>query len=123
MIVALAMFCSTAFADDFSLYYEATEGSQNNKIEAVANLQKITFEDGNIVITRKDGTTSKTAISLVKRLFFSTESVGIKEADIKEENAKKDKIYDLTGRTINVNLINELPKGIYIIDGKKVMVK
>ena len=113
---------TAVFADDFTLYYDAVEGADNNKVEDVANLQKITFDNGNIVITRKDNTTSTLAISKVKRLFFSTEqAVGI--TDMKAETATPGVIYDLTGRKIDVNLRGNLPKGVYIMDGQKVLIK
>lgn len=122
LTLALAMALgSSAFADDFSLYYDANEGTENNKIETVANLQKITFENGNMVITRKDGTTAQTSLTSVKRLFFSTEeAVGIEPA--KEVKAKAGKVYDLAGRRLAIEP-EKLTKGIYIIDGKKVAIE
>lgn len=117
----IASFCLTAMADDFSLYYDANEGQTNNRMESVANMQKITFENGNIVITRKDGTTASTPIASVKRIFFSTdEAVGI-EAPAKVI-AENEDVYDLTGRKIKNVSINNLPKGIYIVDGKKIQI-
>lgn len=111
----------SAFADDFNLYYDSAEG-KNNKIETVANLQKLTFENGNLVITFKDGTSTSLPTEGMTRLFFNTEAaVGID--NVKEETAsKKGEVYDLTGRKLNID-INELPKGIYIIDGQKVLIK
>lgn len=122
LTLALAMALGTsAFADDFSLYYDANEGANNNKVEAVANLQKITFENGNMVITRKDGTTAQTSLTSIKRLFFSTEeAVGIDAA--KEVKAKAGKVYDLAGRRLAIDP-DKLNKGIYIIDGKKVAIE
>ena len=32
-------------------------------------------------------------------------------------------IYDLTGRKLNVDSLNELSEGIYIVNGRKVMIK
>ena len=111
----------SAFADDFNLYYDSAEG-KNNKIETVANLQKLTFENGNLVITFKDGTSTSLPTEGMTRLFLNTDTaVGID--NVKEETAsKKGEVYDLTGRKLNID-INELPKGIYIIDGQKVLIK
>lgn len=112
-----------AFADDFNLYYDSAEGTQNNKIEAVANLKKIVFEDGKIVAILADGTKKETPLTDVKRLYFNTESA-VSIAGIKEESIGKQGIYDLTGRALNIDINKDkLPKGIYIVDGKKVMVK
>ena len=117
----ISLFCLPSMADDFSLYYDSTTGTENNKMEAVANMQKITFENGNIVITRKDGTKSTTAISAVKRLFFSTDEVVGIDAPVKASQ-KSESIYDLTGRKLKETDVNSLPKGMYIIDGKKIQI-
>lgn len=121
---ALTFMCAmAAFADDFNLYYDSAEGTQNNKIEAVANLKKIVFEDGKIVAILADGTKKETPLTDVKRLYFNTESA-VSIAGIKEESIGKQGIYDLTGRALNIDINKDkLPKGIYIVDGKKVMVK
>lgn len=111
----------SAFADDFNLYYDSAE-EKNNKIETISNMQKIVFENGNVVIMLKDGTSTSLPTEGMTRLFFSTETaVGIEE--VEETTAcKKGEVYDLTGRKLNID-VNELPKGIYIIDGKKVLIK
>ncbi|MCH5175726.1 MAG: hypothetical protein J1F40_07555 [Prevotellaceae bacterium] len=122
-LATVLMLGLSAFADDFNLYYDSTEG-QGNKIESVSNLQKLTFEEGKLVITLKDGTSKSLPTAGITRLFFNTETaVGIK--DVEETTAdKKGEVYDLTGRKLNIDLNSEkLPKGIYIIDGQKVLVK
>ncbi len=117
----ISLISSASFADDFSLYYDAAEGGASNKIESVANMQKITFADGKIVVTKKDGSTTSTPISSVKRLFFSTaEAVSI---DAPKQATDTKEIHDLTGRKISAKSISTLPKGIYIIDGKKVIIE
>ena len=113
----------SAFADDFNLYYDSEEG-KGNKIESVSNLQKLVFEDGKLVVILKDGTSTSLPTEGMTRLFFNTETaVGID--NVKEEAAnKKGEVYDLTGRRLNIDLNNgKLPKGIYIIDGQKVIIK
>lgn len=121
LITALTLGLS-AFADDFNLYYNSAEGTENKKIETVANLQKLTFENGNMIVTIKDGTSTTLPTASITRLFFSTETaVGIEEVKSTE---KKGEVYDLTGRKLNVDpKEGKLPKGIYIIDGQKVIIK
>lgn len=116
----------SAFADNFSLYYDYTTatGDATDKIEDVANLKKITFKDGQMVAFRKDGTTSSYSIASVQRLYFrSIEADAIEE--VKESaTPKKGEVYDLMGRKLNIDLSKQqLPKGLYIIDGKKTLVK
>lgn len=120
------MLSVAAFADNntLTLYYDANDGTTNNMLEAVEKLQKITFSDGNVVLTRKDGTATSTAISVIKRMFFTTpEVVGVKSVQADEITAEPGKVYDLTGRRINVEMTGKLQQGIYIIDGKKILVK
>ena len=120
MATALTLGLS-AFADDFNLYYDSAE-EENNKIEAVANMQKIVFEDGNLVVTLKDGTSKSIPTAGITRLFFSTETaVGIEDLNVATTDKKGD-VYDLTGRKLNIG-INELPKGIYLVNGQKVLIK
>lgn len=125
-LAAILAFAVSAFADDntLTLYYDNNNGTDNNVLEAVENLQKITFSKGNVVLTLKDGTTTSTAMSDIKRMFFSTPgAVGIEGVQSDGITAQPGQVYDLTGRRINISMTSELKQGIYIIDGKKVMVK
>ena len=122
-LITVLMLGLSAFADDFNLYYDSTEGKVN-KIESVANLHKLTFEEGKLVITLKDGTSTSLPTAGITRLYFNTEKA-VNIEDVEETTAdKKGEVYDLTGRKLNIDLNSEkLPKGIYIIDGQKVLIK
>lgn len=124
IFTAAFLLSTTAFADDFNLYYAATTSTTANKIEAVANLQKLTFENGTMVVIRKDGTTSTINLSSIRKLYFATEeAVGIDDVKANDDTtAPKGEVYDLTGRKINLDP-NNLPKGLYIIDGKKKLIR
>lgn len=70
------MLCAaTAHADDLSLYIEPNAGETTS--HEVATLQKMTFESGNVVLTAKDGTTTTTAISDIKRMYFDATTTAI----------------------------------------------
>ena len=124
-IIAAFILGLSAYAEDYTLYYDSTEGAKNNELVAVAQLQKLTFENGNLVLTMKNGTTKSASLASIKRLFFATsESVsidGVKE-DVIDSSKSGETVYDLTGRKLNVDVKN-LTKGIYIVDGKKILVK
>ena len=127
MILSAAVLLSaTAFADDFNLYYDSSAGNTGIKIESVANLQKITFEDGKMVTFTTDGKTQTLNTADIKRLFFSTEKT-VTAIEGVEEGAAGEKVYevfDLMGRKINIDPhTGELPKGVYIVNGKKILVK
>ncbi len=60
------MMCITAMADDYTLYIVANT-TTNYTLKQV---QKLTFENGNVVVNLKDGTKQTTAISAVSRIYF-----------------------------------------------------
>ena len=125
LVFSCSLLLSFAESDDFNLYYDATAGTEAKKIEAVANLQKLTFENGKMTVIKKDGTTSVVNVANIQRLFFATSEavVGIEEIEA-ETRCEKEGVYDLMGRRLDVDLNKQqLPKGLYIIDGKKVLVK
>lgn len=70
MCIAL-MVSMLVFADgDYSLYI-AAEQTSSHKISSV---QKLTFENGNVVVNFKDGTTESTALSTISRIYFGITS-------------------------------------------------
>ena len=87
---------------------------------------KITFEDGKMVTFTTDGKTQTLNTADIKRLFFSTEKT-VTAIEGVEEGAAGEKVYevfDLMGRKINIDpQTGELPKGVYIVNGKKILVK
>lgn len=105
--------------DDYTLYYSTSSNPASAiAINNVSNIQKIVFKDGKMVTTMKDGSTTEQTASDVQRLWFSTpETVGIKT--IKTE-AAQEAIYDLSGRRVKASSLEALPKGTYIVNGKKV---
>lgn len=125
VFVATLMLSTIVWAEDFNLYYTATSDGTNVKVESVKNLQKVVFENGNMVITFKDGSSKTVALSLVQRLRFFTDSgiVGVEEVK-NAEACMKHQVHDLTGRKLGDNInIKQLPKGTYIIDGQKTFIK
>lgn len=125
VFVATLILSAIAWAEDFNLYYTATSDGNNVKVESVKNLQKVVFENGNMVITFKDGSSKTVALSLVQRLRFFTDSGIVGVEDVKNAEAcMKHQVHDLTGRKLGDNInIKQLSKGTYIIDGQKTFIK
>lgn len=125
ILAAAFMLGTSVFADDFNLYYMGKTSAENTKIESVENLQKLTFRDGTMVVTRKDGTTSTVSVANIQRLFFSTDAtVAVEDVKAESTTDKRNEVYDLSGRRQNVDPTQKrLPKGAYIVNGKKVLVK
>ena len=81
---------------------------------------EITFDGDNVVLQYSDNTSDQSDMSLVT-LSFTYPTTGISQIeDIKK--ALQGKVYDLQGQCVGTSL-KGLPKGIYIINGKKVVIK
>ena len=69
------MMLASAFAlqaEDNHLYIQPNAGEKLSW--SVPSLQKMTFQDGSIVLTKKDGTIAYASIATVKRMYISTPS-------------------------------------------------
>lgn len=64
--------CMVAKAEDNHLYIQPNTGTTNEW--SIPSLQKMTFQDGNVVLTSRNGTTAYTPISSIKRMFITTPS-------------------------------------------------
>ena len=72
ILMILAAPCMRMHAEDNHLYIEPTSGETFSL--GIPALQKISFQNGNIVLTMKSGATSYSPISSVKRMLISTPS-------------------------------------------------
>ncbi len=89
----------------------------------VSKVSKITFEGDNVVITYNNGTATTTADMATVVLDFSS-ATGIDErvAITEKEGLEGKAVYNLNGQQVG-NSAARLAKGVYIINGKKVIVK
>jgi len=109
-IVALAL-AQTLCADNTQT---VTIGGEATGKEAT----QLAFGGDNVTLTYADGTTQTEDISLVSiTLGYSTAVEAIKTAD-GDHAATTRRIYTLDGQFVGSSLAG-LPKGIYIVDGKK----
>ena len=123
-MAVLALGALTAEAEDFNLYYVASDGTLATQKWEVNKLQKITFEEGKMHVIAKDGSTTDVPTAGIQKLVFNTEKeiTGIEEVQDENQNQAKEEVYDLMGRKLDI-AIDQLPKGIYIIAGKKTLIK
>jgi hypothetical protein len=86
-------------------------------------VSKITFEGDNVVITYNNGTATTTADMATVVLDFSS-ATGIEERVVllEKEGLEGKAVYNLNGQQVG-NSAARLAKGVYIINGKKVIVK
>lgn len=83
-------------------------------------VSEITFDGDNVVLQYADNTSDQADMSLVT-LFFTYQTTGISQVeDIKK--ALRGKVYNLQGQYVGSSL-QGLSKGVYIINGKKVIIK
>ena len=124
LTLVLALGALTTKADDFNLYYVANDGALAAQKWEVNKLQKITFEEGNMNVIETDGSTTVVSLSDIQKLVFYTEEGATDIKDVRDENLEqtKEDVYDLMGRKLNIDR-GQLPSGIYIIAGKKTLIK
>ena len=83
-------------------------------------VSEITFDGDNVVLQYADNTSGIGDMSLVT-LSFTYQTTGISQVeDIKK--ALRGKVYNLQGQYVGSSL-QGLSKGVYIINGKKVIIK
>lgn len=76
------------------------------------------------MVVSQNGTKTTLALSDLSKMFFSTTS-GIQQTENEPATKRSEDIYDLSGRKIinQSSSLKTLPKGIYIVGGRKVVVK
>jgi len=109
LLACMACFSLAALADDINLYI--VNNASEKTSYAVSDLQKITFSEGNVVLTHTNGQTTAVAISEVSSMYFDTETAEainlVRDGEVNLDNAT---IYDLSGRRLN-----GLQRGVNII--------
>ena len=113
LVLLAGMLSTVAYADN-----KQTVKIDGNVIDKVVT--KITFEGDDVVLNYADNTSETKDMSLVT-LSFTYQTTGISQVeDIKK--ALQGKVYNLQGQYVGSSL-QGLSKGVYIINGKKVIIK
>ena len=84
-------------------------------------ITEITFEGDNVTLNYTDNTSDTMDMSLVSLSFVYSESTGIGQVEQLKE-ALQGKVYNLNGQLVG-NSVEGLSKGVYIVNGKKVIIK
>lgn len=103
------MLSLSAFADDYTLYVQTAVAEYTYAFD---DLQRITFDNGNMVIATKNGESTSVGIATISRVYFDNVATGVEKVEPTVVTADKE-VYDLSGRRVSVN--TELPKGIYVV--------
>jgi len=114
LLMAMLAYCTGVFADDYqylTMCYNSVE-----KSISLETIQKITFENGSVVVATSNGNETFTQ-SQMEKMYFSAEATAVQSVKAETET-KESAIYDLSGRRV------ENPsKGLYIVNGKKMLIK
>ena len=84
-------------------------------------ITEITFEGDNVTLNYTDNSSDTMDMSLVSFSFVYGESTGIGQVE-QLQKALQGKVYNLNGQLVG-NSVEGLPKGVYIVNGKKVIIK
>lgn len=113
-IVCLLALCSPAAADN-----EQTITIGGSIVEKYA--QKLTFDGNNITITFEDGSAETADMSTVSiDLTYGGNASGI--SSVTATSNDNGKVYSISGQYVG-NTTEGLPKGLYIMNGKKMVIK
>lgn len=84
--------------------------------------KKITFSGEKAMITYADGSKQTENMGLIQLSFTYSTNGGIKKIETTDQKLVDTRVYNLNGQYVGTTL-NGLSKGVYIVNGKKVVVK
>lgn len=99
-----------------------TETKQTVLVNGVTidkTVRKLTFDGDQVVLSYGDNTTQRADMSQVSISFVYT-STGI--AEMVSTDARERKVFNLNGQFMGED-VRSLPKGVYIINGQKVIIR
>ncbi len=114
LLMALMAVSTMAYAEDYQ--YLTMRYNSVEKSISLETIRKITFESGNVVVATSNGNETFPQ-SQMEKMFFSITPTAVKSVTTETESREKG-VYDLSGRRVT-----NPQKGIYIVDGKKVVIK
>lgn len=85
-------------------------------------VQEITFSGDNVTLSYSDGSSATEDMSLVKLAFtYDSSSTGIGQVETMAQTCQG-KVFNLNGQLVGTSS-EGLSKGVYIVNGKKVIIK
>jgi hypothetical protein len=112
-LISIVTFNVAAMAEDNHLYIQPNAGETLQW--SVPSLQKMTFQNGNVVLTMKDGTSTYTPISSVKRIYICTPSAN----SITSVDGKSQCVWD--GARLQIDAQVGASVAVYSVNGASVM--
>ena len=87
-----------------------------------SKLSSITFEGDQVMLHYKDGTTSKVDMEEIVIDLSSVTSIEERQAIAEKAGIEGENVYNLKGQLVGTS-VARLEKGIYIVNGKKVVIR
>ena len=84
-------------------------------------VKEITFDGDNVILSYSDNTSDTKDMSLVSLAFTYDGTTGIDQVETTEK-ALQGKVFNLNGQYVGTSA-EGLAKGVYIVNGKKVIIK
>lgn len=114
-----AMAQDNAASSGFDYPYLVFTDTEGKEQAFVSEGLSMTIEKGSLLVTSGDKTTEVTLESIAKMYFSETEptATGIEEVQ-STKNERQCTIYDLAGRAVS-----HPARGLYIVNGKKILVR
>lgn len=112
-IIAIASANICAQAEDNHLYIVPNAGETLDW--SVPTVQNMTFVNGNVVLNMKDGTSTYTPISSIKRMYICTPSAN------SISTVKGETEYTWDGETLHVNAQPGTQVNVYSVDGAAII--
>ena len=113
LLLLAGMLATNTFADNKQIV--KIDGSPVDK-----TVKEMTFDGDNVILTYSDESSATEDMSLVT-LSFSYTTTGINQVETVKK-ALQGKVYNLNGQLVGTST-DGLAKGIYIVNGKKVIIK
>ena len=115
LIALVTLLAAPAFSQDLLI----RDKDGNEQSLNLDNLRKLTFEQGNLVVTLNDGSATSYILSSISKMLFSDNTA---VEGITADAVLPVSVYDLSGKVI-VNsssaspeaVMDDLPKGIYLL--------
>lgn len=103
-------------------FADTTETVTINGSEISKSATALAFSGDNVTLTYDDATTETVDMALVSINFNYDGTTGINEINAAGESVKNYRVYNTNGQLVG-NSLNGLHKGVYVVNGKKIVVK
>ena len=129
-LIVLSLLCMTSLGAKAQAQLVLDDGSGTPQTVYLADIGRMWFDDGQLKVSiLSTSQTHSLALSGVKKLSFKNVSTDIRQhvSDALPAGPEGYAVFDLQGRRVMTadsrQALQALPRGVYIVNGKKVVIK